>query len=62
MFNVLATSKNYDELAYVWQQWRNISADMLPYYEQFVPLSNKGARQGGFNDTGTVFKPFQTVI
>jgi peptidyl-dipeptidase A len=44
--NILASSRDYDLLEYVWTVWRNNSAKILPIYPQFVDLSNKGARQG----------------
>uniref|UniRef100_A0A914X619 Angiotensin-converting enzyme n=1 Tax=Plectus sambesii TaxID=2011161 RepID=A0A914X619_9BILA len=56
MFDRMSHSRDYDELAYVWTAWRNISALNKEYFEQYVDLSNKGARQGGFKDTGDYWR------
>ncbi len=42
----MASSRDYDELTYVWNEWRRVTAPVKEIYEQFVQLSNKGARQG----------------
>lgn len=45
---ILVTSKDYDELAYVWSQWRIESArPMRDEYEMYVELSNKAAQANG---------------
>jgi peptidyl-dipeptidase A len=44
--NRLATSRDYEELEYIWTAWRQNAAQIRPIYQQFVALSNKGARQG----------------
>uniref|UniRef100_A0A914XJY6 Angiotensin-converting enzyme n=1 Tax=Plectus sambesii TaxID=2011161 RepID=A0A914XJY6_9BILA len=56
MFDRISHSHDYDELAYVWTAWRNISALNKAYFQQYVELSNKGARQGGFKDTGDYWR------
>lgn len=45
---ILATSSNYDELAYVWREWRDVaSKPMRDDYEMYIELSNKAARANG---------------
>lgn len=53
----LAKSRDYDLLKYIWEEWRSQSgAKIKGTYEQFVKLSNKGARADGFNDTGDYWR------
>jgi peptidyl-dipeptidase A len=52
IFNVLQTSRDPAELTYVWNEWRNKTGQLKDKYQQFVTLSNKGAKAGGFADTG----------
>ncbi len=45
---ILATSTDYDELNYVWSEWRKIaSRPMIHDYEQYVELNNKVAEVNG---------------
>lgn len=45
---ILATSTDYDELDYVWSEWRKVaSRPMLHDYEQYVELSNEAAQANG---------------
>ncbi|EDM75795.1 peptidyl-dipeptidase A [Plesiocystis pacifica SIR-1] len=53
---VLATSDDYDELLRAWEGWRTISPAMRPKYQRFVELSNEGARDIGFADTGELWR------
>ena len=46
--NIMAKSRDYDELLEVWQGWRTISPPMRSDYAEFVELSNEGARELGF--------------
>lgn len=46
---ILATSEDYDELNYVWSEWRKIaSRPMIHDYEQYVELNNKVAEANGW--------------
>jgi peptidyl-dipeptidase A len=46
--SVLAESTNYDELNYVWSEWRKVaSRPMVHDYEQYVELNNKVAKANG---------------
>jgi peptidyl-dipeptidase A len=54
--DILATSRDPDELLDVWQGWRRVGAPMRERYERFVELSNKGSRELGFADTGVMWR------
>jgi peptidyl-dipeptidase A len=53
---ILATSRNPKELLEVWQGWRTISPPLRKPFERCVELSNKGARELGFADTGAMWR------
>ncbi|CAL1534584.1 unnamed protein product [Lymnaea stagnalis] len=53
LINVMATSRNYDELLAAWVGWREASgAKMKTFYSQFVELSNEAVQKTGYADTG----------
>ncbi len=52
----LANSTNPDELVDAWVGWHKISPPMRKRYARFVELSNKGARELGFKDTGAMWR------
>ena len=53
---VMATSRDPKQLLDVWRGWRTISPPLRGDYRRFVELSNKGARQLGFADTGAMWR------
>ncbi|MBI5543667.1 MAG: M2 family metallopeptidase [Deltaproteobacteria bacterium] len=53
---VLAKSRKWDELLDAWAGWQTISVPMRPMYERLVALSNEGAREVGFSDTGELWR------
>jgi len=53
---ITRTSRDPKELLDVWKGWRTISIPMRPQYRRFVELSNKGARELGFKDTGAMWR------
>jgi len=53
---ILANSTNPDELLDAWVGWHKISPPMRKKYARFVELSNKGARELGFKDTGAMWR------
>jgi peptidyl-dipeptidase A len=53
---VMRTSRNPAELKEVWDGWHTISRPMRKDYQRFVELSNKGAREIGFKDTGALWR------
>jgi len=52
----LATSTNPDELLDAWIGWHKISVPMRQKYARFVQLSNAGAKELGFKDTGAMWR------
>ena len=53
---VMADSRNPAELLSVWRGWHAVGAPMRKDYQRFVELSNKGAREIGFADTGAMWR------
>jgi len=53
---ILATSRNEKELRATWEGWHTISPPMRKDYQRFVELSNKGATELGFADTGAMWR------
>ena len=53
---ILATSRNEKELRAAWEGWHTIAPPMRADYTRFVELSNKGARELGFADTGAMWR------
>ena len=45
-----------DELRALWVGWHQVGAPMRQRYSRFVELSNKGARELGFADTGAMWR------
>ncbi|WP_375759672.1 M2 family metallopeptidase [Corallococcus exercitus] len=54
--DVMAESRNADELLEAWTGWHAISRPMRPLYTQLVDLSNSGAKDIGFSDLGTLWR------
>jgi len=52
----MANSTSAAELLDVWKGWHSISPPMRKDYARFVELSNKGARELGFKDTGAMWR------
>jgi peptidyl-dipeptidase A len=53
---IMATSRNEKELRAAWEGWHTISPPMKQDYARFVELSNKGAKELGFADTGAMWR------
>ncbi len=53
---VMAESRNPSELLSVWRGWHAVGAPLKKDYQRFVELSNKGAREIGFADTGAMWR------
>lgn len=56
MTATMASSRDYNELLDLWQGWRQISKPMRPLYEQQVTLTNEGAQELGYADTGAMWR------
>src|SRR5499427_4500559 len=52
----MANSRDPAELRQVWEGWHTISPPMRKDYARFVELSNQGARELGFADTGAMWR------
>uniref|UniRef100_A0A8C4NZK9 Angiotensin-converting enzyme n=1 Tax=Dicentrarchus labrax TaxID=13489 RepID=A0A8C4NZK9_DICLA len=51
--DIMANSRSYKRLLYVWEGWHNASGVPLKqHYPRFVELSNKASQADGFADTG----------
>jgi peptidyl-dipeptidase A len=53
---ILAESRDPKRLEEVWAGWHTISVPFRNDYARFVELSNKGAQQLGFPDTGAMWR------
>ena len=54
--DILARSRNYDELTEAWKGWHGVGAGMRADYREFVALANEGARELGFKDLGVMWR------
>jgi peptidyl-dipeptidase A len=53
---ILAKDRNPARLREVWEGWHTISPPIKQSYVRFVELSNKGARELGYPDTGAMWR------
>jgi peptidyl-dipeptidase A len=53
---IMANSRDPEELKRVWTGWHQIASPYRKNYERFVELSNKGASEMGFKDTGAMWR------
>jgi peptidyl-dipeptidase A len=53
---IMAESRDPGELLDLWVGWHRVGTPMRQRYERFVELSNKGARELGFADTGAMWR------
>jgi peptidyl-dipeptidase A len=54
--NILANSRNYDELTDAWTGWHSTARPLRKDYVRFVELANEGARELGFADLGAMWR------
>ena len=52
----MGTSRDPEELKKAWVGWHQIAVPIRKDYVRFVELSNKGAKEMGFNDTGAMWR------
>ena len=52
----LAKSRDPKEIAAMWAGWHKVGVPMRDRYARFVDLSNQGARELGFADTGALWR------
>jgi peptidyl-dipeptidase A len=53
---IMSESRDPNQLKDVWVGWHAIGAPMRKKYSRFVDLSNQGARDLGFKDTGVLWR------
>jgi peptidyl-dipeptidase A len=53
---IMATSRDEKRLRQVWEGWQTISPPMKKDYARFAELSNTGAKEMGFADTGAMWR------
>lgn len=53
---IMAESRDPKELQDLWVGWHKVGAPMRDRYARFVELSNQGAREMGFKDTGAMWR------
>jgi peptidyl-dipeptidase A len=53
---VMAKSRNYEELLDAWTGWHSISPQYRNEYARYIELANVGARAYGFNDLGASWR------
>ena len=53
---IMGESRDPNELKDVWLGWHKVGAPMRQRYARFVQLSNQGAEELGFKDTGTLWR------
>jgi len=53
---VLATSRDPEEMKEIWESWRAVGAPLRQRYTRFIELQNKGAQELGFKDMGSMWR------
>jgi peptidyl-dipeptidase A len=53
---IMGESQDPNELKDLWVGWHKVGAPMRTRYSRFVQLSNQGAQELGFKDTGTLWR------
>jgi peptidyl-dipeptidase A len=56
MENILASSRDPQQLLAVWRGWHSIAPPMRKRYDRMVVLANEGARDMGFADVGAMWR------
>ena len=54
--DIIAASRDPEELNAIWEGWRTISKPMKNDYAKMVEIVNEGARELGFADTGALWR------
>lgn len=49
-------AQNYDELLDAWQGWHDQAKTLRGAYSRYVTLANKGAKDFGYPDVGTLWR------
>jgi peptidyl-dipeptidase A len=56
MEEIMGTSRDPEELKKIWLGWHQVPQPYRKNYARFVELSNKGAAEMGFKDTGAMWR------
>lgn len=56
MYEILAKSRDYEELLDIWSGWHKVAVPMRPLFERFVELANEGAQALGFRNLAELWK------
>lgn len=56
IIQIMATSRDADELLDVWRGWRTVSPPMKDDYVRMVEIANKGSVELGYADTGALWR------
>jgi len=54
--NVVATSRDYDEILDAWVGWRTVAPPMRDKYQRFTELANEGANELGYSNLGEMWR------
>jgi len=54
--DIIATSRDPEELQAIWEGWRTISPPMKDSYSKMVKIVNEGSRELGYDDTGALWR------
>jgi len=54
--DVMANSRDYDELQDAWQGWRTVAPPMRDKYQRYAELVNEGANDLGYSDLGEMWR------
>ena len=54
--NIMAKSRDPEELTKLWVGWHAVGAPMRDKYARFMDLQNMGARELGYHDTGELWR------
>ena len=54
--DIIATSRDPEELQMIWEGWRQVSPVMKSKYAKMVDIANEGSRELGFKDTGDLWR------
>lgn len=49
-------NRSHEDKLMAWTGWRTVSPPMRDMYQRFVELTNEGAQELGFNDTGALWR------
>lgn len=54
--DIIATSRDPEELQAVWEGWRKVAPPMKKNYADLVEIANEGSQELGFKDTGDLWR------